>query len=111
VYPQASTYAESAIAYEAQRDWNNSVQQWKKLLDARGEILQEEFPADLVLAHLHMARAYDRVGDGLSARQHYEAFLHLWQQSDDLIQRREAISELQSLILKSEKGTTAHQTN
>jgi tetratricopeptide (TPR) repeat protein len=110
-YPQASSHIELASAYEAMHDWRHAADQWQLVLNARGEILQEEFPADLVLAHLQLARASDHLGDAVAARQHYEQFLQLWQQGDDLPQRREAKGELQALLRKSEKTTLLHKTS
>jgi tetratricopeptide (TPR) repeat protein/predicted Ser/Thr protein kinase len=111
-YPQASSHIELASAYEAMHDWQHAAEQWEQVLSARGEVLQEEFPADLVLAHLQLARLHVRLGDAAAARQQYEQFLQLWQQGDDLRQLREARSELQSLIRGSAKRSTiVHQTS
>lgn len=100
-YPQASTHTGLAAVFEAQHDWRHAAEQWQRVLNARGEILQEEFPADLILAHLQLARIDDRLGDTVSARRQYEEFLQLWQHGDDLRQRREATGELQALIRRS----------
>jgi eukaryotic-like serine/threonine-protein kinase len=108
-YPQASTHEELALAYEAQRDWRNAAGQWQQLLNARGEVLQEGFPADLVLAQLQLARIQRRMGDQGAARQHYEAVLQQWQQGDDFRQRREAAREMQGLIHGPTKKNALHQ--
>jgi tetratricopeptide (TPR) repeat protein len=109
-YPQASTHEELALAYEAQHDWRNAAEQWQQLLNARGEVLQEGFPADLVFAELQLARIHKRLGDVAAARQQYEEVLQRWQHSDDFRQRREAAREMQVLIRGSERLSVLHPT-
>jgi eukaryotic-like serine/threonine-protein kinase len=106
MYPQAASHVFLAMAYEARHDWQYAAQHWQQLLDARGEILQEEFPADLVLAHLHLARIYARLGERPVAVQHYQEFLRLWREGDDVPQKREAESELHKLLGESQKGAS-----
>jgi tetratricopeptide (TPR) repeat protein len=101
-YPQVANRVGLALAYEAQQEWGSAMEQWQKLISGQGEVLQEGFPADLALAHLHWARLSTRAGNTDVARQHYQEFLRIWQQSDDLPQRREAAAELQRLVRKSE---------
>jgi hypothetical protein len=103
VYPQAASHVFLADAYEAQHDWQYAAQQ-QQVLNARGEILQEEFPADLALAHLHLARIICTAGERPVAVQQYEEFLRVWREGDDVRQKREAESELQKLIHASEQG-------
>ena len=97
-YPQASNHLGLALAYDALHDWRHAVEQWQHVLQARGEILQEEFPADWVLAHLQLARINDRLGDKLTARLHYEEFLRHWQHGDDIDQKRAAVAELRAMV-------------
>jgi tetratricopeptide (TPR) repeat protein len=94
-YPQAATFVPLALAGERQTDWTGVQRYWNSLLQNKGEVLQEEFPADLVLAHLHLARAARRLGDDSAARRHYQDFLQLWQQGDNIPQLRQAARELQ----------------
>lgn len=97
LYPQASTDIGLAAAYEEQQAWQQAAGQWQKVLDSRGEILQEEFPADLVLANLHLARISTHLGDTVAARRGYEEFLRIWHEADDIPERRQAARELQKL--------------
>ena len=109
-YPQASDHVGLALVYERQRDWQHAAEQWQGVLSASGEILQEEFPADLVLAHLQLARVQLKLGDAAGARNQYEKFLKLWHQGDNLHQRGEAVAELRALIQRSEKQGMPHGT-
>jgi len=86
-----------ARAYEVQQDWANAARQWEKVLLAKGEILQNGFPADLGMAHLRLARSYRRLNDFQRARIHYERFLQFWNNADDLPIRRQAMQELRDL--------------
>jgi tetratricopeptide (TPR) repeat protein/tRNA A-37 threonylcarbamoyl transferase component Bud32 len=109
-YPQAPSRLGLALAYEAQRDWRLAAEQWNKVIQSRGEILREEFPADLVLAHLQLARIDDRLGDLEGARSQYQEFLQFWQQSDNVRQRREALHEQTRLLDRSDQRTLLRKT-
>jgi tetratricopeptide (TPR) repeat protein len=101
-YPQASGHEELALAYEALRDSQNASLHWEQLIETRGEILREGFPAFLPLAELQLARLQRKAGQLESARNHYESVLAQWQQSDDLPQKRQAISELKEIVDRSQ---------
>jgi hypothetical protein len=88
-----------ARAYQAQRDWDRAAVAWRQVLEDRGEILQDSFPADWVLAHLQLARVY-RVHDLTKARSEYEEFLRIWQSADDLAVRQQALHEWQEMTSK-----------
>jgi eukaryotic-like serine/threonine-protein kinase len=96
-YPQAPIPLGLASAYEQQRDWTRAIEQWQHVVDSRGEILQEEFPADLALAHLQLARCQTKRGDSAAARAEYQQFLQLWQAADEVPQKNEATRELRLL--------------
>jgi tetratricopeptide (TPR) repeat protein len=104
-YPEGSDDVGLALAYEAQHAWEYAAKHWQQVLNARGQILQEEFPADLAIAHLQLARIYNRLGERAVARRHYEDLLQLWQAADNFRQKSEAETELQSLA-QFENGTT-----
>jgi len=51
------------------------------------------------------------MGDISAAREQYVEFLQLWQQSDDLREKRQAKSELKMAIEQSKKQVLLHKTN
>src|SRR6266545_3727559 len=86
-----------ARAYAAQRDWTRARAEWQQVIDARGQAFYSGFPADLVLAHLHLGRVLRRLNDLESARGHYQVFLQVWDRADALPLRREALAERQQV--------------
>ena len=96
-YPHPELFRNLARAYEQQQDWPRAVEQWQLFLARRGEVLQNDFPPDLALAHLQLARAFLRLNSTPQARSHYQAFFSLWRQADDLPIRRLAAREYQQL--------------
>lgn len=98
-----------ARAYEAKRNWASAVQQWQSVLDARGEVLQEWFPAMLTQAQLQMARSLRQLNQPADARLHYQQALQMWRDSDDTRFRRVVMAELQSLGDAAVKGPGPNQ--
>jgi serine/threonine protein kinase/predicted Zn-dependent protease len=96
-YPHPQLHRNLARAYARLQDWPRAVEQWRLFLAGQGEILQNEFPPDLALAHLYLARAFRQLNDLSQARSQYQAFFNLWQQADDLPIRRLAAREYQQL--------------
>ena len=97
-YPSVKTHLGLARAYEARHDWSQAVQEWQQVLNARGEILAGgNVPTDYVLAQLQLARSYRELNNIAMAELHYQEFIRLWQQGDDLPQRRQAADELKKL--------------
>ena len=96
-YPYAQLHRDLALAYEQQQEWSRAAENWQLFLARRGEVLQNEFPPDLALAHLHLARAYSRLHQPFQAQSQYQVFFQLWQQADDLPVRRLAASEYKQL--------------
>ncbi len=86
-----------ARAYAAQHDWTRARAAWQQVIDARGQVFHSGFPADLVLAHLHLGRVLRRLTDLEGAERHYQAFLRGWEGADDLPVRREALDERRQL--------------
>ena len=86
-----------ARAYQAEGRWDLAASQWEKVLGEQGEILQNGFPPDLVIAHLELARAYRQMNNPNLARKHYEEVLRLWQHADELTLLRDAQRELKEL--------------
>jgi tetratricopeptide (TPR) repeat protein len=92
-YPQYTSHLGLARAFEATRDWRRAVNERRRVLEARGEILRFGFPADWALGHLELARVERRLGDETAADGHYQAFLDLWKGAADLPLRQRAVRE------------------
>ena len=105
-FPQASDHVRRGLLYEKHSDWLHAAEQWPEVVNAKGEILELEFPADLALAYLHLARARFKLGDESGARKNYEEFLEIWRGGDNLRQRSEAATELRALLQESKKQGT-----
>ncbi len=93
-----SSHEGLARTYQAQHDWDRAAAGWRQVLEDRGEILQDYFPGDWVVAHVELGRVYRRLGDLAKARSEYEEFLRIWQQADDLPVRRQALSEWHEIV-------------
>lgn len=96
-YPDPTFHSGLARAYQRQQDWARESQELEQFLQARGYVLRQGFPPDLVLAHLELGRAYRRMNDLARAQFHYQQFLATWRQADDLPSRRLAARELEHL--------------
>src|SRR5712692_1635467 len=81
-YPQFASHEGLARAYQAQHEWDRAVAGWQQVLEDRGEILQDSFPGDWVVAHLELGRVYYGTGDLARARGEYEEFFRIWQNAD-----------------------------
>jgi len=99
-YPQAPASIGLAMAYQ-DIDTKLATDQWQKVLQIRGEILREEFPADLALAHLQLARLLGRSGNTKASIAQYDEFLLLWHDADNLPDLRDARQEK---LLATEKS-------
>jgi eukaryotic-like serine/threonine-protein kinase len=99
-YPRFASNEGLARAYQAQHDWGRAAAGWQQVLEDRGEILQDSFPADWVVAHLELARIYHRLGDLARARGEYEEFFRIWQNADELPVRQQALQEWQGMTGK-----------
>ncbi len=96
-FPMSLSHQSLARAFQMHQDWANAIGEWKKVLDSKGEILQDHSPADWVLAHLEIARASARNHDEKSADLHYREFLKTWENADALPEREQARHELNAL--------------
>jgi tetratricopeptide (TPR) repeat protein len=100
-FPDGSAHMGIAKAFEAQRDWERAAHEWEQAVKARGEIVAGNgVPSDYPIAQFHLANCYRESGNTTAARQHYQEFLNLWGQTDDLPLRTEAADELRKLSLK-----------
>ncbi len=99
-YPQFASHEGLARAYQAQHEWDRAVAGWQQVLEDRGEILQDSFPGDWVVAHLELGRVYYGTGDLAKARSEYEEFFRIWQNADELPVRQQALYEWQEMTGK-----------
>ncbi len=99
-YPEFFPHAGLARAYQAEKRWDLAAQEWEQVLRREGELLQNDFPPDLVYAHLQLARAYRQMNNRDLARTHYEEVLQMWQHADELPLLSDARRELQALTLE-----------
>jgi len=96
-YPRFASHEGLARVYQAQSDWNRAAAGWQKVLQDRGEILQDSFPADWVVAHLELGRVYQHLSDSAKARREYEEFFRTWKDADELPVRQQALQEWQQM--------------
>lgn len=96
-YARPASTTGLARAFAASGDWARARQEWTNALNWKGEILHEGFAAQWVLAHLELARTESRAGDAAAAARHYQMFLALWRDGDDLPARRAAAAEAATL--------------
>jgi tetratricopeptide (TPR) repeat protein len=81
-YPLALSHRGLARTYEAQQDWPSAAKEWETFLGSRGEVFQDNCPADWVLAHLFLARVDLHLNDIDRSRAEYKKFLRIWGESD-----------------------------
>jgi serine/threonine protein kinase len=97
-YPSFEPYLSLGRAYTAERDWKSAIGAYERYLQFRGEILRDDYAADLVLTQLYLGRLYAESGQPSQAASHYDEFLHLWADADpDLPVLREAQAEKRRL--------------
>jgi serine/threonine protein kinase/tetratricopeptide (TPR) repeat protein len=99
-YPRFASHEGLARAYQAQQDWNRAASGLRQVLEDGGEILQDSFPADWVVAHLELGRVYHRLGNLTSARSEYEEFFRIWHDADELAVRQRALLEWPDIMSK-----------
>jgi eukaryotic-like serine/threonine-protein kinase len=109
-YPNSLSHIGLAHAYEGQQRWEMAAQEWEKVLGAQGEILENDFPPDLLVAHLELARAYRTMKNRSRALSHYQDFLRLWQHADDLPMLRQAKREAEQLTSETKPLTEMFHT-
>jgi tetratricopeptide (TPR) repeat protein len=75
-----SPYSHAALARarEAQGQWEEARASWQAVIAARGHLLRDGFPPDLVEAHVQLGRVHERLGERALARRQYEAALGWW---------------------------------
>lgn len=92
-YPTYHAHVGLAQLAEGRLDWRSAAAEWRQVVAARGDILRYGFPADLVYAHLQLARASARLGQMADARAGYDRVIAAWQHGDDTLLRRRVLEE------------------
>jgi hypothetical protein len=60
-----------------------AAKEWEAFLNSRGEVFQDDYPADWVLAHVFFAQVKSlHLKDIDGARTEYKKFLGTWKESD-----------------------------
>lgn len=93
-YP-ALSHQGLARAYEAQHDWENAATEWKSFLDSRGEVFQDDCPADWVRAHVFLARVEAHLNRVAESRDEYRKLLGIWGDGDQVGLVQQAVAEAQ----------------
>ena len=96
-YPRPASSTGIARAYMAMRDWPRARDAWTDVLAWKGEILQEGFVTEWMLATLERARAARNAGDVAAARTDYTTFLTMWREGDEVAIRQVAAREADTL--------------
>jgi tetratricopeptide (TPR) repeat protein len=81
-YPTYLAHQGLAEWLETQGDWHGALSAWRRVVEARGEVLRHGFPADWVLAHLRAARAARRLGRTGEALDGYRHAIEAWKEGD-----------------------------
>ncbi len=97
-YPLAPSHQGLARTYEQQQSWANAATEWQKLLQARGEVLQDHCPTDLVLGYLSLARVYRHLNNVRATRAAYKQFFEIWQNGDHLAFVEKAQRDYKELV-------------
>jgi hypothetical protein len=92
---QPTYHAHVGLAELAERrlDWQSAAAEWRQVVADRGSILRHGFPADVVLAHLQLARASARLGQTADAQAGFDSVMAAWEQGDDTPLRRRVREE------------------
>ncbi len=79
-----------ARAFEVRRQWVEVAREWREVLAARGEILRNGFPPDLIEAQVELGHVYAQLGQPARAREFYGQALEAWKKADVQKLTREA---------------------
>lgn len=94
-----------AETYEAGRQWSDSIASYQQYLGFKGEVFDEDSPAQWVLANLSLARVTARTGDSRQALHYYDEFLKRWANGDaDLVMLQQARGERAKLAASQPAG-------
>jgi tetratricopeptide (TPR) repeat protein len=86
-----------ARAFGLGGQWVDVAREWREVLDARGEVLRDGFPPDLVEAELELGHAYARLNQPTKAREFYERVVETWRHASGEKLARDASQALARL--------------
>ncbi len=109
VYPTVLSQIGLAKVYQSRHQWELAAAQWEQVLRSTGEILHLEFPPDLPLAHLELARIYFHMGRPDQARRHYQEAMDMLQHADESPLRRVIQNEFKQLSAKASSAPSDSQ--
>ena len=95
--PQVGSHFGLARVYQAQHRWVLASQEWESVLRGKGEILQNDFPPDILLAQVQLARAYEQMERRDLAIEHYRDAVTMSQNGDETQLLRDASREFRNL--------------
>jgi class 3 adenylate cyclase/tetratricopeptide (TPR) repeat protein len=81
-YPRTNVYEGMAGMAAAREQWEDAAGVWEKVTTARGEIIQQDFPGDWILAHLEQARAFQKMGSVHRYEQRLGFVKSKWRKAD-----------------------------
>jgi serine/threonine-protein kinase len=96
-----------AETYEAGRQWSDAIASYQQYLGFKGEVFDEDSPAQWVQANLSLAQAMARAGDSRQALHYYDEFLKRWANGDaDLVILQQGRGERSRLAASQPAGVT-----
>ena len=107
--PQAASHLGLARIYQEQSDPTSAAEELEKVIMNGGEILQNDFPPDLALAHFQLAYIYQQTNRKDLAITHCREMLRMWQHADDGRLLREAKTLFTEMTRDSQNSTTHNQ--
>lgn len=76
------SHQELARLYMETKNWEKAIDEWKLVLMAKGEILQDDFPPDWILAHREIAHACSELKQTAEAQKYLTLFQQRWHSVD-----------------------------
>ncbi len=107
--PQSASHVGLARIHQEQNDPASAAEEWEKVIQNGGEILQNDFPPDLALAHFQLAQIYRQTDRKDLAIVQCRELLRMWQYADDSPLLREAKILLAEMTRDSQNSTTHNQ--
>jgi serine/threonine protein kinase/tetratricopeptide (TPR) repeat protein len=100
-YPYYVCHIGLARAYEMQQQWSGANQEWQKVVNARGVVLQDGYPPDLAMAQFGLTRTNRRLRNTPLARSDYNDLPKI--HSNDLPVLRHSVREFAMLTQREQR--------
>jgi tetratricopeptide (TPR) repeat protein len=81
-YPLFNAHYAAGDVYAAKHEWAKAGEAFRRYLDFKGEVINEDSPLDWVLGNLRAARILSQSGDVKRSLEYYDRFLRLWTNAD-----------------------------